>query len=155
MTPGAVVSNSSPLIALERIRKLELLERLFGQIAIPPAVAEELGASFAAPLWIRVQPVKQPAELAPPPSLGPGEREAILLASQVKTRLLILDDRPARRFASLLGLPVAGTLAIIMEAKTRGIEPAVAPLLNELIRQELRISAALQREVLRIAGEVQ
>lgn len=33
-----VVSNAGPLIALARIGRLDLIERLFGQVIIPPAV---------------------------------------------------------------------------------------------------------------------
>jgi predicted nucleic acid-binding protein len=40
---GPVVSNSSPLVALARIERLDLLPALFAEIWIPPAVAGELG----------------------------------------------------------------------------------------------------------------
>jgi len=37
-----VVADSSALIALQRIGRLELLHGLFGEIAVPPAVAREV-----------------------------------------------------------------------------------------------------------------
>ena len=40
----SVVSNTGPLIALAKIDQLGLLERLFGQVHIPPAVERELFA---------------------------------------------------------------------------------------------------------------
>ncbi len=38
----ATVSNSTPLIALSKIGKIELLREYFGQIYIPKAVYEEV-----------------------------------------------------------------------------------------------------------------
>jgi predicted nucleic acid-binding protein len=43
---GPVVSDASPLIALERIGRLDLLADLFGSIAIPEAVAREVFAEY-------------------------------------------------------------------------------------------------------------
>ncbi len=38
MTSAPVVSNASPLIALEQIGQLHLLEHLFRAVVVPPAV---------------------------------------------------------------------------------------------------------------------
>jgi predicted nucleic acid-binding protein len=43
----AVVSNSSPLIALARIQRLDLLPAIFKSVLIPPAVAREIRPSIA------------------------------------------------------------------------------------------------------------
>ena len=48
-----VVSNSSPIIALEQIQQLDLLHVLFGEILIPDAVAAEILSAFSPRLWIR------------------------------------------------------------------------------------------------------
>jgi len=42
----AVVSNSSPLIALEQIRQLEMLHSLFGEILVPDQVAAQTAATL-------------------------------------------------------------------------------------------------------------
>jgi predicted nucleic acid-binding protein len=47
-----VVSDSTCLIALERIGRLDLLPAVFEQIWIPPAVAAEFGAPLP---WLRVR----------------------------------------------------------------------------------------------------
>jgi predicted nucleic acid-binding protein len=47
MTSAPVVSNASPLIALEQIDHLELLEQLFGTVLIPPAVVHEVAPTVA------------------------------------------------------------------------------------------------------------
>ena len=42
-----VVSDTSPIRALHFIAHIELLERLFGIVIVPPAVADELARSSA------------------------------------------------------------------------------------------------------------
>ena len=39
-----VVSDTTPLISLLKIQKMDLLEKLFGQVMIPKAVFDELTA---------------------------------------------------------------------------------------------------------------
>ena len=82
----AVVSNSSPLIALARIQRLDLLAAIFKSVLIPPAVAHEISPSIPVlPTWLRIQ---APSVL-PPASLlrrrlGEGEWEALALAIELK-----------------------------------------------------------------------
>ena len=83
MTPALVVSNASPLIALEQIGHLQLLEQLFGSVLIPPAVVRKVAATVALPGWIEQHGLAQP--VGPrilSASLGPGESEAISLAPE-------------------------------------------------------------------------
>jgi predicted nucleic acid-binding protein len=106
----AVVSNSSPLIALGQIGQLGLLHQLFHEILIPPAVAREAAASVAGQEWIQVHSL---AEAVLPeamrPGLGEGEREALSLAAEMRANAVIVDDDAARRTGLRLGLPVIGT----------------------------------------------
>jgi predicted nucleic acid-binding protein len=44
-----VVADASPLIALAQVDQLPLLEQLFGEILVPPAVAREVELSLACP----------------------------------------------------------------------------------------------------------
>lgn len=41
MPAGPVVVNSTPLVAFWSIARLDILQSLFGEILIPPAVREE------------------------------------------------------------------------------------------------------------------
>lgn len=154
MISGTVISNASPLIALEQIGQLYLLEQLFGSIVIPPAVVREVSASVTMPGWITEQTVSQavgPRILRA--SLGSGESEAISLALEVQARLLILDDRPARRFAQALGLPILGTLGVLLAAKQRNLLPAIRPSLDALLQYDFRVAPALYDHILLDAGE--
>ncbi|HEV2295994.1 MAG TPA: hypothetical protein VGR35_19265 [Tepidisphaeraceae bacterium] len=55
-----IVSNSSPLIALEQIGQLNLLDVLFGSVSVPPAVAAEVGPTLALPPTVKLQPLSHP-----------------------------------------------------------------------------------------------
>jgi predicted nucleic acid-binding protein len=97
----AIVADSSSLIGLHAIGRLNLLESIYGGVIIPPAVASEVQASVPLPGWIIIQ-APAPITMGFPSQLGPGEREAILLASQVHPEALLIDDLPARRTAARL-----------------------------------------------------
>ena len=103
---AAVVADTSPLIALHQIGHLHLLERLFGEVLVPPAVAREAAPSLPEPpAWIRtVAPTQPIGSEVLRASLGPGESEALSLALELRADVVVLDDRQARRLASGLGL---------------------------------------------------
>jgi predicted nucleic acid-binding protein len=46
---SSVVSNASPLIALEQIGQLPILKGLFGTVAAPPAVPREIAPIVTPP----------------------------------------------------------------------------------------------------------
>lgn len=154
---AAVVADTSPLIALHQIGQLQLLERLFGEILVPPAVAREAAPSLPEPpAWIRtVTPTQPIGSEVLRASLGPGESEALSLALELRADIVILDDRQARRLASGLGLHVAGTGGILLRAKRAGFIPAVRPLLGQLIGFDFHLSQAILDEILDEAGEAQ
>jgi uncharacterized protein len=66
---------------------------------------------------------------------------------------VILDDRPARRLAEALGIPVIGTLGVITVSKRRGLLPAVRPYLDSLNDFGFRISVSLYERIVTDAGE--
>ncbi|NJM13272.1 MAG: DUF3368 domain-containing protein [Synechococcaceae cyanobacterium SM1_2_3] len=66
---------------------------------------------------------------------------------------MLLDDQAARKCAQSLGLPVLGTLGVILIAKRRGWITAVRPVIEQLQMQKMYMSAALMQSVLKDAGE--
>lgn len=150
-----VVSNSSPLIALEQIRQLDLLHALFGEIVIPDGVAAETVSAVQPRSWIRQRSLSLP--LLPEtlrPALGSGEREAICLAVEVTASAIILDDEPARRIAAQLKLPIIGTAGVLVLAKERQLIAAVQPCLDALIENRFFLARAVYELILNRAGEV-
>ena len=54
------VSNASPIIALTPINKLDLLEKLFSWVLVPPAVVCEVSPTVVLPSWIIERALMQP-----------------------------------------------------------------------------------------------
>jgi predicted nucleic acid-binding protein len=158
-----VVSNTSPISNLAAIGQLELLQQLYGNIIIPPAVYQELinsGDTDPATLavqtldWIQTQPVSDRVVLETlQTNLDPGEAEAITLAVEINAQRLIIDERRGRNEAIRLGLQVTGLLGIVLAAKQQGLIASVQPILDDLRANNFWIRDALYAEVLRLAGE--
>jgi predicted nucleic acid-binding protein len=125
-----VVSNSSPICYLVLIGQIHLLSSLFKEITVPEVVIRELSDEGAPeplrewvarpPQWLKVQ------EVAPQTSLEldrlhAGEREVILLASQIKAELLIMDEKAAREAAIKRGFRVTGLIGLLDEAAALGM----------------------------------
>jgi len=147
-----IVSDASPLIALTQVGQLLLLPRLFTYVWIPAAVAHEIARTVAAADWLRVEaPASVPSRI--PATLGAGEREAMALALQYET-LLLVDETRARSAAARLGLQTVGTLGILIRAKNAGFLSAITPVIDELIgTHHFWASDALREKTLRLAGE--
>ncbi len=119
-----VVSDTSPICYLLLINQIDILQILYDSITIPQTVADELSASESLPVvknwiaqppnWLQIQPIQtaQGIELG---KLDPGEREAILLAEELKADLVVLDDKAARRITLESGLRIIGLLGMVME----------------------------------------
>jgi hypothetical protein len=128
------------------------LEGLYQEVQIPSAVATEWGSQL--PAWITVQAVQnRPLVQALQLQLGNGEAEAIALAVETSAIRLILDDAQARQAARGFGLPVVGTLGIVLHAKQLGLVSLVRPVLDDLRATGFRLSDALLQQALQLAGE--
>jgi predicted nucleic acid-binding protein len=117
-----IVSNSSPLIALARIQRLDLVPAVLQSILIPPAVAHEIAPSIPAlPAWVSVRvPSSQRRPLTSQGRLRDGEREAVALPIEIGADAVLMDERAGRRVAEDAGLKVIGTLGLLLEAKRAG-----------------------------------
>lgn len=157
-----IVADAGPLIALARTGHLGLLSALFHEVLIPQAIREELKLSSDRPGarelrravapggWMKVRKVDTQMEMSP--ALGPGEKEAILLASRKKT-LLLIDDHKARQAAKSLDVRVIGTGRLLIEAKRQGLLKHVAPVLDEFAAAGYRLSGVLVRHMKKLAKE--
>lgn len=155
-----IVSDSSPLIALAKIGRLNLLEY---EIIVPKAVFEEITRSrreYARELYtwgknrvsvVRNRQAVEYLELV----LDRGEGEVIVLAEELKADAALIDDLKARKTAKLRGLTVIGTIGVLLDAKERGLVDDVKPLLDELIRKKIKISRELYNYALELAQESQ
>jgi uncharacterized protein len=139
-----VVSDTSPVLNLARIGRLELLRLLYHEVLIPTAVYGELTNSrgdqapaidLASTPWLivaaaadqtRVKELREHLDL--------GEAEAIVLAIERRADLLLVDERRGRRTATAVGLKVTGLLGVVARAKREGLIDLAKPVLDELIQ---------------------
>lgn len=149
-----IVSNSSPLIALARIQRLDLVPAVLQSILIPPAVACEIEPSIPVlPAWGTVKALSQRFLLTSRGRLGDGEREAIALAIEIGADAVLIDERAGRRVAEEAGLKVIGTLDLLLEAKRTGHIGTIRAELDKLLDTSFFLSPQLYDELLRMAGE--
>ncbi len=123
-----VVSDTTPLISLLKINKLDLLEKLFGKVLIPEAVFSELTADERFRLeadqirkekFIIVKSVmnsKSANLLKRATGLDQGESEAIVLTDELQADLLLMDEAKGRNVSVRMGLHIMGTIGILMAA---------------------------------------
>lgn len=158
-----VVSDTSPILNLHRIDRLELLGALYGHVLIPPAVLAELSAEtdIDAPLdvarfpWLTTEtPMDRTRVQELRRSLDEGEAEAIVLAVEYQASLLLVDERRGRQVAVAAGLRVTGLIGVLADAKRAGLIDLVRPVLDALIeRARFWVGPELYRAVLVELGE--
>jgi hypothetical protein len=132
-----VILNNTPLVALWSIDQLDLLNALFGTVWMPTAVAMEFLATetavrrqaLAQATWLQIVALTNPRHALTYSSLDRGEAEVLALAVEHEARLVIIDERKGRQYARRLGLPLTGTLGVLLLAKEKGLITTVAPLI--------------------------
>lgn len=125
-----VISDTTPLNYLILIDQANILKQLYDVVVIPQAVLDEMLSTgtpevvrewiLGRPEWINVQAVPLSIDVEMK-QIEAGEREAILLAEQLRADLVLLDDLKARQIAKSRGLNIVGTLGILGDASQRGL----------------------------------
>lgn len=157
-----VVSDTTPIISLIKINRLDLLQKLFGEICIPEAVYRELtiNAAFKNETDIvkasdflktsSVQNRKALEVLQAAGGLDDGESEAIILADELHSDALIIDERKGRKVAQKLGIQITGTIGIMIQAHAENMisSDEIKMYLEQLKNSNIRLSDSLIREAL-------
>jgi predicted nucleic acid-binding protein len=133
-----IIADTSCLIALSNIGKLDILKALCKTVSITPEIAAEFGEQL--PSWIQVVPVKDSLALQTiRNSLDLGEASAIALALETANSLLILDDGKARRFAKNLGIEMTGTAGLLITAYEGGFLDDIHAIIDMLRSRDFRL----------------
>lgn len=157
-----VVSDTSPIRALDYLGLLPLLKDLFDRVLIPPAVRDEL--KLPLPKFSAIDlsiydffEVRTPLDSSRVQeflrTLDRGESEALALALETGAQLILMDELRGRKAAARHGIVALGALGVLLRAKTRGQIPAIRPLIEKLDELEFYMSAELKNNALRLAGE--
>jgi predicted nucleic acid-binding protein len=157
------VVNTSPLVFLGNLLRLELLRQEGREVCIPRAVAGEVAekpdaatqaVQAASETWMRVRDVAdRTAVNFVQAALHRGEAEAIVLATELQAAWLVMDDQEARRFADRCGLRTVGTQGILLAAKQSGKIPSLRFAIERLQAIGFRVNPRLLTAVLQRAGE--
>ncbi|HEX8277838.1 MAG TPA: DUF3368 domain-containing protein [Segetibacter sp.] len=148
-----IISDTSCLIALEKINQLNILSQLFSVIWITKEIQIEFGKPL--PEGFIIQKVEDDQrKKALEQIVDKGEASAIALALETNNALLIIDEKKGRKLAESLAIKIAGTLRILLLAKSRGLIPSVSHLLLQLEQHGFRFSKSIKEEVLKRSHEL-
>lgn len=148
-----IISNSTPIIHLGKVGRLDLLQKCFGDLYIPEEVFLEISAvpeSLEAILlqraltekWIEMEKIPLDPKLDLFLELDIGELKAISLALKKKKPLLI-DDKAGKQVAILFHVEAHGTLFVILEAYRQKLvnRQEAVDIVNRMMRNEFYISS--------------
>jgi predicted nucleic acid-binding protein len=160
MSIDAVVIDASPLITLFRSGQSELLPGLFSRIIVPEAVWQEVvcnqsdtaARKIPGMSWLIREQV-QTSSRVEVWNLGRGETAVLSYALAHPPLRAVIDDYDARRTAHALGVPVIGTVGLLVLAKRRGLISSVSNSLDKLRAAGLWLSDDLVRNIKVQAGE--
>jgi predicted nucleic acid-binding protein len=156
------VVNASPVITLAKASHLALLTDLAETVLVPAAVVGEvLAGPESDPArraleggWGTRVPVSHMPSVVLEWGLGAGEAEVIAVALEGRGRTAVLDDAQGRKCAHALGLPLIGTLGVVLRAKRLGRITSAAEVLRDLQEAGLHLDPqTIALALRRIAGE--
>jgi predicted nucleic acid-binding protein len=155
-------TNASPLIFLSRAGLLDLLQLEGSEIVIPKSVAEEIQRrnsddptvrAIEKTTWLRIVEPSPVPETIRTWDLGAGETSVLAWGYENQGTVIIVDDLAARRCAATHGIPVRGTLGLVLTAKKRGVIPEARPVLETLRRSGMYLSDRILNQALALVAE--
>jgi len=152
-----IVSDTTPIITLMKMGHLDILKHLYGKVLIPNAVYIELTGNekFVAEAsqvmdsdFLEVEEVDNEVAvtiLQEVSGLDAGESEAIVMANSRKADLLVMDEHKGRSVAKKMGLPITGTIGLLLKAFDEGMFTAgdIEECIEKLKETNVRISEGL------------
>lgn len=161
MADQAVV-NTSPLVFLARAGLFDLLTIAAPAIVVPTEVAAELRRrgdadaavrAMTAAAWLTVVEAPDAPASIQSWDLGPGESAVLSWAIEHGPAVAVIDDLAGRRCGAALGVPIRGTLGLVLAAKQRGRVPAARPVMEDLRRSGMYLSDKVLDSALGLVGE--
>lgn len=157
-----VVSDTSPIRALDFLGQMPLLEQLFEKVLIPPAVRDELSSPLPkfSPVnlsrfdFVEVRKPRDARQVQQfMQTLDIGESEAIALAIEEQVEIILMDELSGRKIAEQYGFTPVGALGVLLRAKSRQLISELRPMIEALDGLEFYMTPELKTLVLHLAGE--
>ncbi|MDP2792816.1 MAG: DUF3368 domain-containing protein [Sulfurisoma sp.] len=161
MTDAAVV-NASPLIFLAKAGLIDLLRVVSPRVMVPEQVATEIrrrgpddvtAKALVDTSWLIPVSVTTVPPLIQSWDLGAGESAVLAHALGNPGMVAIIDDGAGRRCAEVLGVPLSGTLGLVLLAKQRGMIPSARQVVATLKQHGMFLSEKTIDQALALVGE--
>lgn len=163
-----IVADTTPLISLMKIGQLDLLEKLFGEVQIPKAVFEELIYNSNYPeesklireskfiIRVSVNNTSAVELLRRSSGLDAGESEAIILSDSLNASLLLMDEVKGRQVAKQMGIPLMGTLGLLLVGYKENIltKQQIVECIDIMRKSGRHISETLYQQLLAKISEI-
>lgn len=96
-----VVLDTTPIIALLKLSRLDILKALYGEVSVPHAVFQEIEAGkhkryyqdLSKIDWINIGTVQDKQVLKYFLDLDEGEAETIILATEIGADVVVIDEK--------------------------------------------------------------
>jgi len=146
---SVLIVDASPVIVLAKADRLDLIT--MPEVLLPEQVAEEILAGPADDPARRAVEDGWCARTAPAPlpprvlewGLGTGESAVLALALEQPEATVVLDDAEARACARALGLPLIGTLGLVVRAHVEGRIDGAEAIVRDLRAAGLYVAEAV------------
>ena len=152
-----IVSDTTPIISLIKVNRLDLLKTMFQEVIIPQAVYDELVCNlrFADEADIvkncgflkvaSIQDTDNIALLRETEKLDAGESEAIILSQEQVADILLMDEHRGRQVAKRMGINIVGTIGILLQAYDEKLlsRAEILDCLECMQKNKIRISKTL------------
>jgi uncharacterized protein len=121
-----LIADTSPVISLLLIQQFGLLEKLFEEVFIPPAVWDELNQRgphliYKEEMDFLSGKIIKPEKTMSFPTIDKGETESIALYIELNATYLLIDDKKGRQVAEENSINCIGTLTVLISAKRKGL----------------------------------
>lgn len=144
--PRIIVSDTSCLILLQKLNRLDILRDLFKEITITETIEKEFGEDLP-DFFKKIEPKDENYQRILESFLDPGEASAFALALEHDDCLLILDDQKARKEAKQLKLNITGTIGVLLLAIEKGLIKSGKQLIEDIKLTNFRISDKFLDEI--------
>jgi predicted nucleic acid-binding protein len=156
------IVNASPLILLTKIGRIDLLDAEGVDVVVPmPVLQEDSSLDPTDPVvraihdagWSVVMPSTPVPASVSRWKLDPGEESVLTVALQSLGCEVVIDDRAGRRCAEAHGIPLLGTIGVVILGKRLGKIAEARPVIEELRRVGLYVKDDVITDALKQVGE--
>ena len=150
-----IISDSTTIITLLNIQRIDVLKNIFSGVYIPPTVYEESTIKEKINLdkeFFKVKEVedKKLYKLLLK-SLDEGEAEAIILAKEMKLSLII-DEKKGRKIASQMGINIFGFIGLLLINYQKSLlsRKEIIEIFNQAKEQGFRVGKKLEEDFFKL-----